>query len=251
LIAQTYPKDVRTKKTYRDHKFNWNMPYPHLRTFKKSLVDNISDDVFKNAQGDWFKAGGDNSVFYNIIEQADPDKVVAVKDIHYIYNDLNPYNDYKINATEQNDTANYILNNMEKPLKKILIAIPTAKYIEVETFKSIYDLLIPEGYSVDFQYFFGYNIAQVRNLISEWVIKGYDYLFAVDSDMVFEKDVLVKMINADKDVISGIYRQRTKNETIEIYMDTDNGMRNATYEELKSSGIVEISACGFGCVLIK
>ncbi len=33
-------------------------------------------------------------------------------------------------------------------MKKILIAIPTARYIEAETFKSIYDLEVPEGYDL-------------------------------------------------------------------------------------------------------
>jgi hypothetical protein len=41
-----------------------------------------------------------------------------------------------------------MINN---PIKTILIAIPTAKYIESETFKSIYDLIIPNGYKVQFQ----------------------------------------------------------------------------------------------------
>jgi hypothetical protein len=61
-------------------------------------------------------------------------------------------------------------------MKKILIAIPTARYIEAETFKSIYDLEVPEGYEVTFQYFYGYRVDQVRNLIADWVVRGFDYL---------------------------------------------------------------------------
>jgi hypothetical protein len=51
-------------------------------------------------------------------------------------------------------------------MKKILIAIPTARYIEADTFKSIYDLEIPTGYETTFQTFYGYRVDQVRNLIS-------------------------------------------------------------------------------------
>ena len=40
-------------------------------------------------------------------------------------------------------------------MKKILIAIPTNKFIEPSTFKAIYDLKVPEGYKTEFQFFFG------------------------------------------------------------------------------------------------
>ena len=84
---------------------------------------------------------------------------------------------------------NYEQNYNRNRIRTILIAIPTDKYIHPETFKSIYDLVIPIGYKIEFQYFYGYRIDQVRNLIADWG-KNYDYLFAVDSDIVFPKDTL-------------------------------------------------------------
>ncbi len=91
--------------------------------------------------------------------------------------------------------------------KTILIAIPTNKYVESETFKSIYDLDIPEGYVTEFQCFYGYRVDQIRNLIAEWA-KRYDYLFAVDSDIILPRDTLSKMLALDLDVVSGLYIQR-------------------------------------------
>jgi FkbM family methyltransferase len=136
--------------------------------------------------------------------------------------------------------------------KRILIAIPTAKYIESETFKSLWDLSVPAGYTLDFQYFFGYNISQIRNLIAEWA-KRYDYLFSVDSDIVVPRDALTKMINADKDIVSGLYIQRKPGQQIvELYMNTSNGgCTNIPYAMLENTGLVQVAACGFGCVLIK
>jgi FkbM family methyltransferase len=247
LIAQNYPEEVKKNKTYREHKFNWNMPYTHLRTFKAYLLDSVSDDAFKDENGNWYKAGGDGSVFYALIENADPNKVKAVQDIVYNYNDKNPLNDYKVNATEQTKTANSILNKAKNKVKKILIAYPTAKNIEPKSFKSVYDLQIPEGYTTELQYFYGYQVDQVRNLIAEWS-KNYDYLFAVDSDIAFKPDTLKKLLSHDKDIVSGLYIQRKPGKQIlEIYK---NG-RNVPYSELKNKGLVEIDSCGFGCVLIK
>ena len=248
LIAQPYPPEVKANKSYRDHKFNWNFPYPHLRTFVGRLALNLDESLFKDAYGEWYRAGGDVATFYNIIEQADPDKIVCVSDIVYMYNDTNPINDYKVNGDQQTDTANFILKKSEKTMKKILIAIPTAKYIEPETMKSIYDLEVPEGYETEFQFFYGYNIDQVRNLIAHWVVNGYDYLFSVDSDIIFETDTLKKMLAHDVDYVSGIYRQRLPTQTLEVY---DLSQKNIPIENIPDKSLIEIGGSGFGCVLVK
>jgi FkbM family methyltransferase len=513
LISQPYPQSVKKARSYRKHKFNWNMPYTHLRTFKKYLFNDIDDSMFKDENGDWYKAGGDGSVFYALIERADPDKVKCVQDIIQNYNDVNPLNDYKINSDEQKRNANSILNKMASgtkysivvptmwrcndiflpfidelcacdmvddiiiinndnsrtpdydftqpkirmfdfgentfvnpawnfgvsvskndricivnddvrydlrvldklydmltpdngvfglcpgvsdfnqipvtdksidiiewagqhtygfgslmwinkkswidvpegldiyygdnfifdiqfaqgkknyivanmdfytpfagtvgnkeisggfldkestvyaqvvanlsdyipkkeipqeikdnsklesistdsfkktaqdakpkqntgPKKKILIAIPTARNIEPDTFKSIYDLEVPDGYETTFQFFFGYQVDQVRNLIAHWTVNMFDYLFSVDSDIVFEPDTLKKLLAHDKDVVSGLYIQRIPNShTLEIYDFTPwGGAANMDYSMLKDRGLTQIAGCGFGCVLVK
>ena len=495
LISQPYPNKIKQNKKYRQHHFNWILPYTHLRTFRKELLNNIDDSQFKDNSGQWYKAGGDGSVFYALIEAADPDKVKCLQDIVYNYNDASPLNDYKVNAEEQNKNArqiinkgriekysiiiptmwrvadqfvgflqtlcdcasvgeiiiidndtvqrpsslvfgnskikllsfgkntyvnpawnigvkystndrlcivnddvtfdtnvftrlqdslsgnegifglypgvsdfdqipvtdglidiipwtgqhtygfgclmfmhkdswtdipegleiyfgddfifnlqlrkgkkNYLITNMKHftqfaattsdrnitagflererviydgikfkineqiskdaaPVvevveaveippaakKRILIAIPTARNIEPDTFKSIYDLIVPDGYITTFQYFFGYNVDQVRNLIADWVVKGYDYLFSVDSDISFNPDTLVKLLAHDKDFVSGLYIQRKPGQhVLEIYEPTPTGgVANMPYGKLKGRSIVEIAGAGFGCVLIK
>lgn len=484
LITQPYPEQVKKSKSYRTHRFTWGIPYTHLRTFRKSLLNKVDDAVFKDSDGNWFRAGGDVAIFYNLIEAADPNCVTAVSDILCMYNDANPLNDYKINAAEQTHTAAlakgtstmiptkaYILRIPNSPrsveyaktaaescdrvgltweyfdgvegkhpdeiwgkdnelgitnyfrdmhtaaancthghfliwkkiadnnecaiilehdalmlhpinipildhtinvlgyklrditrydyqaagvtkhfvpiqthrgahayaltantarellkelqeegvevcvdtkyfrrldkkyiskipmvladpisslgwvrhstivnftppdvtdldyidsftqyldkkmtTKTILVAVPAAKYIESETFKSIANLTVPQGYRVDFQYFLGNNIEQQRNAISTYTLKhGYDYLFSVDSDIVLPQDTLVKMLAHDKDMISGVYIQRIPNtHVVELYRVTPgNGRGHIPYELLKDRGLVEIAGCGFGCVLIK
>lgn len=285
LISQPYPEEIKKTKKYRQHMFNWGLPYTHFRTFKKYLVNEINDTEFQDSQGQWYRAGGDGSVFYALIEKADPSKVKCLQEIVYNYNDTNPLNDYKVNAEEQNKNAREIMNlqsminklpqpssNPEianikaldhlktiassttvQPKKKILIAIPTAKNIEAETFKAIYDLEVPEGYQTTFQYFYGYNIDQVRNLIADWVVKGFDYLFSVDSDIAFPPNTLKKLLSHDRDVVSGLYIQRKPGEhTLEIYEANDRGgVSNIPYGKIKGRGLVEVQGCGFGCVLVK
>lgn len=264
LVSQPYPPEVKANKSYRDHKFNWNMPYTHLRTYKAKLIQNLPDSVFQDAQGQWFKAGGDNSTFYNPLEQCDPDRIFVNSDIVYNYNDINPLNDYKVNGQEQNKTADSILSKTmtipqpmqvaPAPKKRILIAIPAKNLIEAETFKSIYDLEVPDGYETTFQYFYGYQVEQVRNLIADWVVKGgYDYLLSVDSDIAFPKDTLKKMLSHDKDMVTGLYIQRIPGRhCIEVMRANDRGgVSHVPWDQLKGQGLVRVDGCGFGCLLIK
>jgi glycosyltransferase involved in cell wall biosynthesis len=109
LISQPYPEAVKAAKAYRKHHFNWIMPYTHLRTFRKYLLNSCEDQEFQDNNGAWFKAGGDGSVFYALIERADPGQVKCVQDIVYNYNDISPLNDYKVNAQEQNVNARMIV----------------------------------------------------------------------------------------------------------------------------------------------
>lgn len=247
LIAQDYPTDVKKNKSYRDHKFNWGIPYTHLRTFKSTLAFTLDPEAFK-VNGEWMKAGADNPLFYELIERAE--NPIAVKEIMVKYNDLNPLNDYKIRAQEQNKNAS--TSTKRKEMKTILIAVPTNKYVETETMKSIYDLDVPEGYKTELQFFYGYQVDQIRNLIADWA-KNYDYLFSVDSDIVLPRDSLRKMINADKALVSGLYIQRIPNtHTLEVYKDNGiGGTTNIPYEEIQGRGLVQIAGCGFGCALIK
>ena len=253
LISQPYPTDVRRSKTYRQHHFNWIMPYTHLRTFKKRLLDQVGDEMFKDKQGQWYMAGGDGSVFYALIEQADPDRVVCVQDIVYNYNDTNPLNDYKVNGDEQNKNARQIVmmnqdKKIEEPKKKILIAIPASKNIEPETMRSIYDLKIPGGYLTTFQFFYGYSIEQVRNLIAHWVVNGFDYLLSLDTNIKFSPDLLTKMLAANTDIATAIYpKDRGSYRESNIY---DQNNLNLSPENLPP-GYVEIGSCDLGCALIK
>jgi len=282
LISQPYPPEIKEAGDYRNYKFNWNMPYTHLRTYKAFLIKDIPEEAFKDENGNWFKAGGDNSTFYLPLENCDPDRIFVNADIIYNYNDASPLNDYKVNGTEQNVTANKILTKKMKPFqnipdrkktqpskldlsvmepappvgpkKHILIAIPAKNLIEAETFKSIYDLEVPDGYETHFQYFYGYQVEQVRNLIADWMIKGpYDYLFAVDADIAFPRDTLKKMLNHNKDMVTGLYIQRIPGKHCIEVMKSNNlgGVTHVPWAELKGKGLVKVDSAGFGCCLIK
>lgn len=255
LTAQDYPEEVFANRSFREFKFPWNIPYTHLRTFRRYTLNKtkIWKD-FCSGKSDWPLAGGDVELFYQLIEQCQTsNQVKAIKWLTTIYNDLNPLNDYKVNSEVQTHVANKSITP-----KSILIAIPTDKNIEPETFKSIYDLRHPEGCRVDFQYFYGYRVDQIRNLIVDFGLRcGYDYIFFVDHDIVLSPDDLLKLYSLQIDdrvrVTTGCYIQRIPGkELFELYQGStpDEFYNLEPRSVLSNQHPFPVKACGFGCVLV-
>jgi hypothetical protein len=71
----------------------------------------------------------------------------------------------------------------------------------------------------------------------------------VDSDITFPSDTLERLIECDKDIVSGVYKQRFTGEPVlELWKDGNR----IKFDSIKKCFIrFEIDSCGFGCVLIK
>jgi len=85
-----------------------------------------------------------------------------------------------------------------------------------------------------------------------------DYFLFIDSDMILEPKLLDKLIEADKDVISGLYFQKHRPYfplAMNIrHFKNENGTDKSKYvwsTNFKVGEIQEIDACGAGALLIK
>lgn len=138
---------------------------------------------------------------------------------------------------------------------KILLAIPSARYIETECVTSLFEmektgdieLFIPKSYSVDVG----------RNIIAKYAQENeFDYIMWVDSDMILPKNTLVRLLSHDKDIVAGVYSYKVlgnKEIVAKRFQDeTREEYDNLTIKEIKeSSGLIEVDGFGFGCVLTK
>lgn len=278
LVAQEYPPHVKHTKSYRSHLFNWLIPYTHLRAFRLHLFDADLKAQWQTDQGEWFKAGGDVAVFYSLIERADPQGVKVMQDVIVNYNDVNPANDYKVHATEQNQVAHSQIQphtSIQQPVtqvittptvsmphvvkrNKILIAVPTARYVESDTFMSIYNLHKPPHTDLDFQCFYGYNVEQVRNIQANYMLnQGYMWMLHVDSDMVLPPHTLQRLLDIQTDqaaISSGVYVQRKPPLRIpEVYVwNADHTAHvHMALEDLDPGRVQSVAAVGFGCCLVR
>ena len=88
--------------------------------------------------------------------------------------------------------------------------------------------------------------------MDEFLSKGLGW-FLQDYDISFKPDTLVKMLSHDKDIVTGIYRQRNMdNQILEVFEPNDRGgFTHIPWDKIKNTPLAEVGACGFGCVLIK
>lgn len=138
---------------------------------------------------------------------------------------------------------------------KILIAIPAGRSIETQTAATLIGMdrehkigvFAPMNYSVD----------SARNLIVEHALEvGYDYIFWADSDMIFPKDTLTKLLVHDKDIVSGVYAYKILNGTDSVAKrfkkDAEDTYEDIPLKEIREKDqLLEIDGIGFGCVLTK
>lgn len=135
-----------------------------------------------------------------------------------------------------------------------LIAVPCMDQVPAQFAQCLSMLEKVDACAVSFNV--GSLIYSSRNDLAVRAIKmGADYVFWLDSDMVFSPDVLKRMFaNKDKgDIITGVYYRRVPPFSPVLYEKLDFNEKDECswkeYEEVPE-GVFEVAACGFGCVLL-
>jgi len=98
-----------------------------------------------------------------------------------------------------------------------------------------------------------YLIDEARNILTEKaksMQEKPDYVFYIDCDTIFKSDSLIKLVEADKDVISGMYFQRQKPYMPCVFKEDEHKTAcfNTNY---KPNSIIEVDFVGAGSLLIK
>jgi len=138
---------------------------------------------------------------------------------------------------------------------KTLIAIPCMETMETEFIKCLFRLR-PVG-EVKIEFLAGSLIYAAREKLCDKAIEeGFDYILWLDSDMIFEPDLMEILFAADKDFVTGLYFTRKMPWLPVIFKDLDvggigEGPRALQYTEYPKNELFEIEGCGFGAVLMK
>lgn len=108
-------KHIKNTDNYR--KSNWVTS--HLRTFKYGLWKQVNDRDLRDSYGKYFSMAWDMAIMYPLIEMCGMNRIKFIDKILYVYNDINPINDFKKSISSQLMMANEIRN--KKPYNKVNI----------------------------------------------------------------------------------------------------------------------------------
>jgi len=86
----------------------------------------------------------------------------------------------------------------------------------------------------------------------------YDYMLWIDSDVVFSYDQIIKLLNWNKQIVSGIYMMADRVNFATVrewdieYFGKHGSFKFLTEEDIKdASGLMEVAYTGFGFMLMK
>lgn len=141
-------------------------------------------------------------------------------------------------------------------MKKTLIAVPCMDQVAAQFAQSLAQLRKPGECAVAFQ--IGSLVYTSRDALSQIAInQNCDYIFWLDSDMIFVPETLEYMMKEleekDLDFLSGLYFRRTHPFSPVLFdgLEIKNGICLWTEWKDLPEGLLEIGGCGFGCVLMK
>lgn len=140
----------------------------------------------------------------------------------------------------------------------ILIAVPSMDSVPAVFAQSLAMLKKVGNCAVAFQV--GSLVYESRNDLAKYAIQSEaDYVLWLDSDMMFESELLEKMMATlqehDLDILTGIYyRRRHPFSPVlmkKLSIAENNFCEYENFNAYPEDGIFEVEGIGFGCVLMK
>jgi hypothetical protein len=111
----------------------------------------------------------------------------------------------KKNSTKYTGPNNTPCDN----LKKLVVGVPNTGHIDYRTVACLQHFTMPKGYQLSFSYMANSLVYTARETMAEFAIKcEATHLLFIDSDMTPPPDTIVKMLEAKKDIISGMIFKR-------------------------------------------
>ena len=77
-----YSKKIKKEKAYRTEP---HFKCGHLRTFRRSLAENLNDADFKDQDGRWLKYCTDVALMLPLLELCNPKNIIEIQEVVYIY----------------------------------------------------------------------------------------------------------------------------------------------------------------------
>lgn len=134
----------------------------------------------------------------------------------------------------------------------ITIAFPSRGVVDPAFAVALRLLEIPVDSGLSVMYLPGADVSTSRNKLAEKAKDVADYIFFVDDDVLPPMNAITKLLSHNKDIVSGLYFAKQEPHFPQIFLkNKENKERYDSIENYKRDSLIEIDACGGGCVLIK
>lgn len=137
---------------------------------------------------------------------------------------------------------------------KLLICIPTLDYIHSDFVKCLTKLIIKlksDGVRFDVEILSGTLVYSARDKLAKKAVnEGYTHTLWLDSDMIFNEDLLDDLMFSGEQFVTGIYHTRRPPHGSCIFKDIRLDSISKYMGNDYPKNTFEIAGCGFGCVLI-
>ena len=98
----------------------------------------------------------------------------------------------------------------------------------------------------------GADVAYARNLLAERAKGVADYVMFLDDDVLPPINTITKLISHKKDMVCGLYFAKQEPHFPQIFLkNKENAEKYDCVENYERDKLIEIDACGGGCMLIK
>lgn len=135
-------------------------------------------------------------------------------------------------------------------MSKILICVPSMDYVAAGFAQSL-AMLQKGGNETAIMFQVGSLVYEARNKLAKKAIElETDYTMWLDSDMVFEPDTMIRLLEHNKPFISGAYFRRSPPYSLVAFEEVDAEKRKWKDLALPSE-VTKCGGVGFGCVLVK
>jgi len=99
---------LASKPVSFDNIRNQNFTLSHLRTWKSWLWKKIKEEDLKDEDGNYWRVAGDLAFMFPMFEMSGEKHFRFLYEVNYIYNELNPLNDHKVDLIATRVLANKI-----------------------------------------------------------------------------------------------------------------------------------------------
>lgn len=139
---------------------------------------------------------------------------------------------------------------------KTLIAIPSMDQVPAQFAQSLATLNKPGDCIITFQ--IGSLIYASRNELAKKAVQmGADFIFWLDSDMLFDPNTLTDMMQTLQeqklDILTGLYFRRVPPFSPVLFDKLDIKASETEWHNMETvpDKLFEVEGCGFGCVLMR